>query len=139
MPAPSRLTGRRQVTALAMVVAIHLGRGIRILLDTAPTYPEAAVLHDMLPTLWHGVLWIAIAVVLTALMLTGLRRAAWTLAMALPCATAISFLWSLVMWVAPGPPPGSAAAIGQIITWCAITGWIYVTAGWPETDVERVA
>lgn len=139
MPRPSRLAGTRQPVALVMVAMIHLGRGLRLLLDTAPTYsPETAVLHDLLPHGWHATAWLAVGVALAGLALTSTRRC-WWLAILLPSLTAISYGWSVVMWVIPGPPPGLPSALGQVIIWAAITGLIYIIAGWPESDVERDA
>lgn len=57
----SRLAGARQAVALVMVAMIHIGRGLRLLLDTAPPYsPETAVLHDLLPHGWHAAAWLAV-------------------------------------------------------------------------------
>lgn len=134
---PSPLAGARQSVALLMVAMIHVGRGLRLMLDTDPPYsPETAVLHDLLPHGWHAAAWLVVGALLVALALTKARRG-WWLAILLPTLTTISYLWSVVMWAVPGPPPGSPSALGQVIIWAAIVGWIYVTAGWPESEVER--
>ena len=133
----SRLAGTRQAVALVMVAMIHLGRGLRLLLDTDPPHsPETAVLHDLLPHAWHAAAWLTVGVALVALALTSTRRG-WWLAILLPTLTSISYGWSVVMWAMPGPPPGLPSALGQVIIWAAITGWIYITAGWPDSEVER--
>lgn len=119
------------------LAAIHLGRGLRVLLDTSPPYnAEMAVLHDMIPPAVHGGLWLAVGAALVILALVPGHRA-WPLAVLLPTFTAASYAWSVVMWWTPGPPPGSPSALGQVIIWAAISGWAYLTAGWPESEAER--
>ena len=132
----SRLAGTRQAVALVMIAMIHIGRGLRLLLDTDPYSPETAVLHDLLPHGWHAAAWLTVGAVLIVMALMATRRG-WWLAILLPTLTTLSYLWSVVMWAIPGPPPGSPSALGQVIIWAAITGWIYTTAGWPESEVER--
>ena len=124
--------GARQAVALLMVAALHIGRGLRVLMETDPPYSaESAVLHDMLPRDLQAVAWLTVGAALIVLALTSTRRG-WWLAIILPAITALSYMWSVTMWLLPGPPPGSPSALGQVILWGAITGWIYVTAGWPE-------
>lgn len=128
----------RQAAALLLVAALHAGRGLRVLLDSDPPFmSEAAVLHDMLPRDMQGITWIGVAVALVVLALTSTRRG-WWLAILLPALTTLSYGWSVLMWIQPGPPPGSPSALGQVLVWGAITGLIYIIAGWPESAVERL-
>ena len=60
MPRPM-LGGARQAVALLMVAALHIGRGLRVLMDSDPPYsPESAVFHDMLSRDWHATAWLAV-------------------------------------------------------------------------------
>ena len=136
-PLPRPMLGARPAVALLMVAALHIGRGLRVLMDSDPPYsPESAVLHDMLSRDWQAAAWLTVGAALVVLALTSTRRG-WWLATLLPTITALSYGWSVLMWLLPDLPSGSPSALGQVIIWVAITGLIYVIAGWPETIVER--
>ena len=118
--------------SLAAVAVIHIGRGLRIILDADPVNPDDAVLAELIPRGVHGWAWLILG--LAILGLWRHQRGAWSLATIAPSLTAISYLWAVLMWAVPGPPPGATDAIGLTLVWGGITWWAAANARWPDHD-----
>ena len=134
---PSRFAGRRKLAALYIVGAHQIGWGVATCLDRLVADPNRAVLHELIPPLWHGGAWIIAGLLIVMLARTRFERLAWIIAMLMPVQRVLSHAWSLAMIIAPGPPPGAPDAFGYIVAWSSLAALIYVIAGWPEHVVER--
>ena len=126
-------------TALALLGLMWIGRGLVIAHDPGTPNPDEAILHMRLDVvlrigLWVGTGIIALAVCWSRHWVTQLIG--WAAVVIMPAERAISYLWSLLMWVIPGAPGGTPWAPAYALWWVANVVLLLVMARWTEPQED---
>lgn len=134
------MTRRRR--ALVLIGILHAAMAVNLLTRPAmPADPAAAILHEMLLPIWVRVaLWAGVAAACIVIGLVGRgERLGWVLAVAMPAERAMSYLWSGLMWIVPGWPPGALSSWATATVWLVIGLLVRHIASWPEPEPREVA
>lgn len=126
----------RRVWVLILFGLFHLGYAVSTLtVNGADIDPGDAILFELLPVPLRAAMWATTGVV--AILCAPSRRwqkLGWVAIMVMPMERTVGHLWSAVMYYLPGYPPGLASAPAELAVWAAISGVVWITAGWPEPD-----
>lgn len=125
----------RRGTVLALLGACWIARGLSILHDPGLNNPDDAILHNLLPAWLRVSLWTltGLTAILTA---WNVKRQdiGWAALIFLPLERVVSHLWSVAMWVVPGPPSGTWHSAIYIIYWVTLVCVIVLLASWREDE-----
>lgn len=132
----------RRGAVLALVGAMQLLFGVILVLHSPAPNPNDAVLFEYLPIMARSSLWVSYGVVaLVCSMRREWQKWGWAAAVLMPAQRAIAYLWSAVMWVVPGPPPGRLGSVLESLVWAMVTVTLVLASSWledsPPIPVER--
>ena len=135
--------GRRGGLLLLLAV-LWAGVAAQVAVTRTPYDTEAAVLHERMPLAWRVGLWLTSALIMAAAAIIGTRdprmqRIGWAAALLIPAERAAGYLWSVVMVLLPGPPPGSLGSLAGLVEWAVVTAIVYLLAGWDEDVTAALA
>ena len=137
---PPRVThsgrGSRRIWTLILFGVFHLGYAASTLaVSSSDIDPGDAILFELFPVPVRAAMWTVTGLV--AVLCAPSRRwqkLGWVAAMVMPMEHTVGHVWSAVMYYLPGYPPGLIIAPAEMAVWAAISGLVWVTAGWPEPD-----
>ena len=124
----------RRSLALTMVGVFFLLQGLSVLTEP-PIASALAILHAAIPLEVRATLWVGAGLV--TIIWAWSRHWQWVAVVAaivMPIERVISYLWSTLQWVIPGPPAGSIWSIVDAGRWAAMVALIVIIGGWIEWD-----
>ena len=125
------LTQRPRGAILALLGLMWIGRGLVILDDPGVSDPDEAIIHHLLPVWVRVTAWVTTgALALASCWHPRISWVGWAAILLMPAERAVSYLWSLAMWVIPGGPSGTAWAGPYALWWTANTAVLIVMASW---------
>ena len=132
----------RRGAVLALVGAMQLLFGVMLVLHAPIPNPNDAVLFEYLPVMARSALWMSFgAVALICSTRREWQKWGWAATVLMPAQRAIAYLWSAVMWVVPGPPPGRLGSVLESLVWTMTTVTLVLVSSWledsPKPPAER--
>lgn len=131
----------RRVWALILFGIFHLGYAVSTFtIDPSHINPGDAILFELLPVPVRAAMWATTgALAIACAPSRRWQKLGWVAIMLMPMERALGHLWSTAMYLIPGYPPGLASAPAELVVWAALSGVVWITAGWPEPDYHTPA
>ena len=124
-----------RTAALALLGLMWIGRGLVILDDPGSSDPDEAIIHHLIPVWIRVTAWVSTGVV--ALATAWHPRAApvgWAVILLMPAERAVSYGWSLAMWLIPAGASGTSWAAPYLLWWASTTALLIIMSRWREPN-----
>lgn len=101
--------------------------------------PDAAILHELIPTPVRVWLWVGCgAAAITCALANRLQGLGFALALVMPVERAVSHAWSWQAHVVPGEPGGAPDAWALSLRWLVIVALVLLMSRWREGSDARI-
>lgn len=124
--------------ALTFVGLFFIFQGLRVFGSEAPN-TNLAILYEVVPRDTRAILWISLGVITACC--AWFKERQWVAvasAVVMPVERIISYSWSGIHALIPGPPDGSLWSFVDALRWACVLGFTLVIAGWTEYDKRGI-
>ena len=122
-------------TALLVFALMHISMGFSVLGQPTHFDSDLAIWHTAIPLEFRVSAWFVAGIVaLSGVFSNRLQTAGFVVATLLPTERALSYGWSWLMWVIPGPPRGNPWGLWDGFWWALLAFFAVWAAGLVRKD-----